>query len=146
MSLVHNGGGVSEPVVPRRSAREVAGEALRVAPNLVKLIGRCMRDSRVPLRAKFLAAASIGYFFAPIDLIPDFIPVLGQLDDLLVLFLGVHQLMAATSPAVIDELWDGEEDALELVTGFLQWMAELVPGSVQRLIGLSADSVPLPRG
>jgi len=43
------------------------------------------RDPRVPFRAKALAAAAVAYALSPIDLIPDFIPVLGQLDDLVVL-------------------------------------------------------------
>ena len=47
------------------------------------------RDPRVPLYAKVFAALVVGYAFSPIDLIPDFIPILGYLDDLLVVPLGV---------------------------------------------------------
>jgi uncharacterized membrane protein YkvA (DUF1232 family) len=47
------------------------------------------RDPRTPWYAKFVAACVVGYAFSPIDLIPDFIPVLGYLDDLLLLPLGV---------------------------------------------------------
>lgn len=139
--------GVAEPVVPRQSARDIVSEALRATPNLVKLIWRCMKDRRVPLRAKVAASLAVGYFALPVDLVPDFIPVIGQLDDLLILFLGIHQLMKATPPDVIAELWDGDDDALELVTGFLAWMAELVPGPLQRVIDMGTgapDSPVLP--
>ncbi len=47
------------------------------------------RDPRVPLHARIFAACVVGYAFSPIDLIPDFIPVLGALDDLLIVPLGV---------------------------------------------------------
>lgn len=136
--------GVAEPVVPRRSTGAVVSEALRVAPNLIKLIWRCMTDRRVPIRAKVVAAAAAGYFVSPVDLVPDFIPVVGQLDDLLMLFLGIHHLIRATPPEVIAELWDGEEDALELVTGFLAWMAELVPGPLHRIASGGTGSVESP--
>jgi uncharacterized membrane protein YkvA (DUF1232 family) len=47
------------------------------------------RDPRVPLRARIFAACVVGYAFSPIDLIPDVIPILGQLDDLVLVPLGV---------------------------------------------------------
>ncbi len=140
----HTVDGVAEPVIARRSAGDVASEAFRVTPNFVKLIWRCMRDRRVPMRAKVTAGAAAGYFVLPVDLIPDFVPVVGQLDDLLMLFLGIHQLIKATPPDVIEELWDGDDDALELVTGFLAWMAELVPGPLQRALGIRAATTESP--
>lgn len=96
------------------------------------------------MRAKVTAGAAAGYFVLPVDLIPDFVPVVGQLDDLLMLFLGIHQLIKATPPDVIEELWDGDDDALELVTGFLAWMAELVPGPLQRALGIRAATTESP--
>lgn len=144
MSDEHVINGVVEPVIPRRSAGDVASEAFRVTPNFVKLIWRCLRDRRVPMRAKVAAGVAVGYFVLPVDLVPDFIPVVGQLDDLLMLFLGIHQLIKATPSDVIEELWDGDDDALELVTGFLAWMAELVPGPLQRAIGIGAGTAESP--
>src|SRR5690348_181698 len=61
------------------------------------------RDPRVPWYAKALAAAVVAYAFSPIDLIPDFIPVLGYLDDLLLVPLGVMAVRAMIPPAVLEE-------------------------------------------
>ena len=58
--------------------RDVARQAIELAPNLVKLYGRLIADRRVPLRARVLAMATLGYTVSPIDLIPDFVPFLGK--------------------------------------------------------------------
>jgi len=59
------------------------------------------RDPRVPLLARVLAAAVAAYAFSPIDLIPDFIPVLGYLDDLIVVPLGVLLVVRLIPPPVL---------------------------------------------
>jgi uncharacterized membrane protein YkvA (DUF1232 family) len=59
------------------------------------------RDPRVPWYAKLLAVAVVAYAFSPIDLIPDFIPVLGLLDDLLIVPLGVLAVRAMIAPEVM---------------------------------------------
>jgi uncharacterized membrane protein YkvA (DUF1232 family) len=55
----------------------------------IKALNLARRDPRVPRRAKILAALVVAYALSPIDLIPDFIPVLGYLDDLILLPLGI---------------------------------------------------------
>ena len=61
------------------------------------------RDPRVPWYAKLLAACLVGYAFSPIDLIPDFIPVLGYLDELVLLPLGVMAVRAMIPATVLVE-------------------------------------------
>jgi uncharacterized membrane protein YkvA (DUF1232 family) len=61
------------------------------------------RDPRVPWHAKALAAAVAGYALSPIDLIPDFIPVLGQLDDLIILPLGILLAIRLIPPQLMAE-------------------------------------------
>jgi uncharacterized membrane protein YkvA (DUF1232 family) len=63
----------------------------------------CMRHPRTPLLAKALAAGLVAYAFSPIDLIPDFIPVLGLLDDLLILPLGMWLVIKLVPDDVIAE-------------------------------------------
>ena len=59
------------------------------------------RDPRVPWYAKLLAACVVAYAFSPIDLIPDFIPVLGTLDDLVLIPLGIALSVKLISPQVM---------------------------------------------
>jgi len=61
------------------------------------------RDPRVPWYAKALAVTIVAYAFSPIDLIPDFIPILGYLDELVLIPLGVIAVRAMVPPAVLDE-------------------------------------------
>lgn len=61
------------------------------------------RDPRVPWYAKLFAACVVGYAFSPVDLVPDFIPVLGYLDDLVLVPLGIALAMKMIPPTVLDE-------------------------------------------
>jgi uncharacterized membrane protein YkvA (DUF1232 family) len=62
-----------------------------------------LRDPRVPLRAKIIAGAAAAYIFSPIQLIPTFIPIIGQLDDLCALWIGAKFLRKLTPHAVIED-------------------------------------------
>ncbi len=64
------------------------------------------RDHRVPLGTKLLAGAVAAYALSPIDLIPDFIPVLGLLDDLLIVPAGIWLTLRLVPPALLAELRD----------------------------------------
>src|SRR5438093_1996163 len=61
------------------------------------------RDPRVPWYAKLFAACVVGYAFSPIDLIPDFIPVLGYLDDLILVPLGIALAVKMIPQPILDE-------------------------------------------
>ncbi len=63
----------------------------------------CARDPRTPWYAKALAVAVAGYAFSPIDLIPDFIPVLGYLDDLILVPAGLWLVLRLIPPHVLAE-------------------------------------------
>ena len=62
-----------------------------------------LRDPRVPLRARILAAVVVGYAFSPLDLIPDFIPVLGYLDDLILVPAGIVWVLKMIPAEVMDD-------------------------------------------
>jgi uncharacterized membrane protein YkvA (DUF1232 family) len=61
------------------------------------------RDPRVPWYARLWAALVVGYAFCPIDLIPDFVPVLGYLDDLILVPLGIWLALKLIPPVVMAE-------------------------------------------
>lgn len=61
------------------------------------------KDNRVPWYAKLVAICVVAYAFSPIDLIPDFIPVLGYLDDLIIVPLGISLALKLIPPYIIEE-------------------------------------------
>ena len=69
-----------------------------------------IHDPRVPWYAKALAVAVVGYALSPIDLIPDFIPVLGYADDLLLVPLGILAVRALIPRGLLDELRQQSSD------------------------------------
>jgi uncharacterized membrane protein YkvA (DUF1232 family) len=70
------------------------------------------RDPRVPLHAKAFAALIVGYAFSPIDLIPDFIPVLGYLDDLILVPAGIALALRMIPPEVMENARARSKEAI----------------------------------
>ncbi|MDF2724930.1 MAG: hypothetical protein K0Q59_4605, partial [Paenibacillus sp.] len=71
------------------------------------------KDARTPWYAKLLAMAVVAYAFSPIDLIPDFIPILGYLDDVMLIPLGVTLVLKMIPPAVIRDSADRAEERMK---------------------------------
>ena len=121
----------SDPI-PARSRQEVLREAVLLVPNLAKLLFRLLRDRRVPAQRRLAMAAVAAYVASPVDLVPDFVPVLGAVDDLVVLAFAIDFLLQASPPEVVDEHWDGSEDGLDLVRGIAAWGGEMLPSRIRR--------------
>lgn len=71
------------------------------------------RDPRTPWLAKLLAAAIVAYVFSPIDLIPDFVPVLGYLDELVLVPLGIALAIRMIPPPVLAECRARADEAMQ---------------------------------
>jgi uncharacterized membrane protein YkvA (DUF1232 family) len=84
-------------------------------PDCAVLFQRLLRDKRVPRSAKALLAVVVPYLLSPIDLIPDFIPVLGQLDDALIVVAVFGYVARRAGRNVLEELWPGSERGLRVV-------------------------------
>lgn len=92
-------------------ARALAG----FIPDCVVLTRRLLGDARVSRRHKAVLALLVGYLAMPIDLVPDFIPVAGQLDDAIVVGLVLRSVLRAAGPSLLAEHWPGPRQSLEVV-------------------------------
>lgn len=106
--------------------RRLARDAVLLVPNLLKLLGRLMRDPRVPRRSKLVIAAALAYVVSPVDFIPDPLFV-GLTDDLLVAAFAINHLVNAAGEEVVLEHWDGPRDLLDVIRGTLDVSSALVP-------------------
>ena len=99
--------------------RALARELAALVPNLTRLFAGLMRDPRVPLRAKVVLGATALYLAMPIDLIPDFVPIAGSLDDAIVAAFALRFVVRASSPEIVAEHWPGDPATLRRIL----WLA-----------------------
>ena len=95
----------------RQDARAIAGFI-----DCIVLFRRLLSDNRVPRRSKLLLTALVGYLAMPFDLIPDFIPVAGQLDDAIIVALVLRSVLRAGGPQLLQEHWPGPASSLDALT------------------------------
>jgi uncharacterized membrane protein YkvA (DUF1232 family) len=97
----------------RGDARALAG----LVPDCVVLFRRLLGDPRVARPHKALVALLLVYLASPVDLVPDFIPVAGQLDDAILVAFVLRRVLRGAGPQLVRELWPGPERSLRLLTG-----------------------------
>ena len=95
----------------RSEARALAG----FIPDCLILFRRLLGDDRVPRSRKLSLLLLLGYLALPVDLIPDFIPVAGQLDDAILVALVLRFVLRAGGPALVDEHWPGPPEGAGLI-------------------------------
>jgi uncharacterized membrane protein YkvA (DUF1232 family) len=95
----------------RTDARAWAG----FVPDCAILFARLVKDPRVPRRHKILLALLVGYLSMPFDLIPDFIPIVGALDDAIIVAVVLRKLFRGAGPDVVREHWPGPQPSLDLM-------------------------------
>src|SRR5215204_4245424 len=95
----------------RTQARALAG----FVPDCVVLFRRLVADPEVPRRRKVVLVLLVGYLVMPLDLIPDFIPVAGQLDDAILVALALRGLVRGGGPDLVRRHWPGPEESLRVL-------------------------------
>jgi uncharacterized membrane protein YkvA (DUF1232 family) len=95
----------------REDARAWAG----FVPDCVVLFRRLLGDDRVSRRRKLLIAVLVGYLALPFDLVPDFIPVAGQLDDAIIVAFVLRTVLRDAGPGLVREHWPGPSSSLDLM-------------------------------
>ncbi len=95
----------------REDARALAG----FIPDCVVLVSRLARDRRISMPRRVALFIALGYLALPIDLVPDFLPGIGQLDDAVVLGLSLRLVVHGGGTRLVREAWPGPEASLTLV-------------------------------
>lgn len=93
-----------------RPSRGVLREAPRLLPDALRLLRRLLADRELPRGVRWRAGLVLGYLALPIDLVPDFIPVLGHADDAIVVTLVLRSLARRAGAAAVRRHWPGTDD------------------------------------
>jgi uncharacterized membrane protein YkvA (DUF1232 family) len=99
-------------VFGRGNDRITAREALRLLPDVIRLLRRLTADPAVPRSVRFGLAVLLGYLLLPVDLIPDFLPVIGYADDAVVVAVALRFVVRAAGPGPITQHWPGTPTGL----------------------------------
>ena len=100
---------------PRTGAKRTVMYYIKQLPAYLRLLGGLLTDRRVSGMDKLLVAGAIAYIVMPIDLIPDFIPFLGEVDDVFLLVIALQRLVANAGRPVLLAHWTGAmEDLADL--------------------------------
>lgn len=121
---------------PRIGARRTITGALRDIPHYLRLLWGLARDSRVAAVDKLLVVAAALYIISPIDVIPDFIPFLGQVDDLYLVILALQRMVSRAGRSVLADHWTGSPDALSglNLSATLAAAAFFLPPSIRKRV------------
>jgi uncharacterized membrane protein YkvA (DUF1232 family) len=95
----------------REDARALAG----FIPDCLVLVSRLARDRRIPRQRRAVLFLVLGYLALPIDLVPDFLPGIGQLDDAVLLGLALRLVVHGGGTEMVHEAWPGPEASLTVV-------------------------------
>jgi uncharacterized membrane protein YkvA (DUF1232 family) len=119
---------------PRRGAKRTVVDVIRQLPSYLKLLVGLMRDRRVAVLDKAFVVGAIVYIVSPLDFIPDYIPFLGEVDDVFLLVTSLQRLIANTGRRVLLDHWEG--DPRELADLNLRRVvaaaAFFLPGAIRR--------------
>lgn len=107
---------------------------LMFIPNFLKLLGKLLADSRVPLAEKALFAGAIFYVIMPLDFLPDVLPFIGQVDDVYLVALTLLRLINRTDETVVRENWSGGGDIVSLANSIANIAPMLLPKRVTKVL------------
>ena len=112
----------------RSKIRDMAGkyhdhpvlDYVLMLPDFFMLLLRLLKDKDVPIKDKSFILALVGYVILPVDFIPDFIPVIGLMDDLLIVVYGLNTVIKDVDPAILNRHWSGKTNLLNTITNIIE--------------------------
>lgn len=90
-------------------------DALRLLPDLLRLIRRLVADPTVAVGVRVRLALLLAYLLSPIDLVPDFLPVIGYADDVVIVALVLRSVVARAGAESVERHWPGTPEGLQLI-------------------------------
>ena len=114
---------------PRSGAKRTVMSTIQQLPNYLRLLVGLLRDKRVSSTDKLLVAGAVAYILLPLDFIPDFIPFLGEVDDIFLLVTALQRLIVNAGHRTVLDHWIGDP-------------ADLVNLNLQKVLAAAAFFLP----
>jgi uncharacterized membrane protein YkvA (DUF1232 family) len=118
----------------RKMRRAKMRELLLFVPNLLGLLLGLLKDARVSKADKAILAGIIMYVIVPLDVIPDFVPFIGQVDDAYLLAISILRLLNRADRRVVMDHWRGGTDIKELVASISRIAEFFLPPRVKNVL------------
>ena len=118
----------------RKRLRGRMKELLLLLPNMVRLLGALIRDSRVSRTDKVILGASLLYVIAPLDFLPDLIPFIGQVDDAYLVALSILRIINRADAKIVTEHWKGSIDIEQLVSSVMNVATYFLPERIRKAL------------
>jgi len=97
-----------------------------MVPDIIALLWRLFKDNRVNFKAKMMVGGMLMYVVSPIDVIPDFIPFIGHIDDVAIAFFGLNAIINEVPEEIILENWQGEDNIILIVREAVSYISKMV--------------------
>lgn len=127
-------GGLIRQATSHVNLPDLASRVMADSANIVRLSVGLARDPRVPVRNKLIFAGVAGYFLLPNDIVPDWLPGLGRLDDVIMLCVGLDAMLNHVPESVLSEYWQGDPALLNAIRSGVQTATEFVPDKLMRAL------------
>lgn len=91
-------------------------------PDIIALIARLFKDSRVSKKTKIILAMSLGYTAIPLDILPDKIPILGKVDDVAIILFALNRMIEDVPIEILLENWQGSDELVFILKGAVEYL------------------------
>jgi uncharacterized membrane protein YkvA (DUF1232 family) len=124
----------------KEQAKSKLLDFINLIPAFVKLMYQLVKDPRVSLSDKAILGAAIAYVFSPVDLIPDMIPFLGQIDDAYIVAIALQRLINSAGPEVLKEYWEGNVEVFNTLQNMIEATLFFLP---QKTVDALLKKIPV---
>jgi len=123
----------------KEKAKSLLLEFINLIPSFIKLMYHLVKDPQVDIADKAILGAAIAYIFSPLDLVPDFIPFLGQVDDAFIAAIALQRLINSAGQDIIKEYWDGNMKVFESLQNAVEAALFFLP---QKTVDMLLKKIP----
>lgn len=119
-------------------------EYIMIVPDLVALVYRLFKDKRVKKKDKIIAGVMLTYVAIPVDIIPEKVPIIGKIDDIAILFIGLERIINSVDKQIILDNWDGDENVINIVRKGVEIASDKLGGKANKFVSfISTVDKPL---